>query len=97
MAKKARKKTKQSGKKTKKNAATKTKEATPRKKLKGRKKATAKIAMTRALTAHSPYKCETTDIPGTCLKFYWNERAKKFNLPPGGERVPCSECRYWFD
>ena len=42
-----------------------------------------------------PHKCETTGISGTCLKFYPDSKGR-YVLPAGGERVPCSECKYFF-
>lgn len=44
-----------------------------------------------------PYKCARTPNPDVCLKFYWNEVEQRYNLPPGGERVNCGECGYFFD
>jgi hypothetical protein len=44
-----------------------------------------------------PYKCETTDEPGVCLRFNRNPRTGQYNLPRGGIRVQCTECEYFFD
>jgi len=50
----------------------------------------------RAKVARAPYKCETTIENNVCLKFYWNPTEQRYNLPPGGERVACSDCKYFF-
>lgn len=76
-----------------------------KRKAKLSKKTAARPPRRRAKTAdmadgtvqQPPYKCETTDQAGTCLKFYLNPRTKQYNLPPGGERVNCTECEYYFD
>jgi len=44
-----------------------------------------------------PYKCQTTDEPGTCLRFNRNPRTGQYNLPPGGIRMKCADCEYFFD
>jgi hypothetical protein len=44
-----------------------------------------------------PYKCATTDVQGVCLKFYLNPQTKNYDQPPGGERVNCGACQYFFD
>ena len=65
---------------------------------KKRKAGRAKVASAaRAKVTAPPYKCETADEPGVCLKFYLNPRTGQYNLPPGGERVKCSDCEYFFD
>jgi len=56
-----------------------------------------KAAIAGAKLKVPPYKCETTDEQGTCLKFYLNPRTGQYNLPPGGERVKCGDCEYFFD
>jgi hypothetical protein len=43
-----------------------------------------------------PYKCEPTAVDGVCLKYYWNPADQAYNLPPGGERLNCQECQYYF-
>lgn len=44
-----------------------------------------------------PYRCERTFDPTTCLKFYRNPRNGLYDLPPGGERVNCTQCLYFFE
>ena len=44
-----------------------------------------------------PYKCETTDKPGVCLRFNRNPQTGQYNLPAGGIRMQCTECQYFFD
>jgi hypothetical protein len=44
-----------------------------------------------------PYKCETTDEPGVCLRFNRNPATGQYNLPRGGIRMNCADCEYWFD
>jgi hypothetical protein len=43
------------------------------------------------------YRCERTAEPGICLKFYRNPRNGLYDLPPGGERVDCANCLYFFE
>jgi len=62
------------------------------------KKAKAKKAAASAPgTGGPPYKCATTDEPGTCLRFNRNPRTGNYDLPPGGIKMKCSDCRYFFD
>ena len=44
-----------------------------------------------------PYRCERTLEPGICLKFHRNPRNGLYDLPPGGERMNCTDCLYFFD
>jgi hypothetical protein len=44
-----------------------------------------------------PYKCETTDEPGICLRFNRNPRTGQYNLPPTGIRMRCVDCQFWMD
>ena len=44
-----------------------------------------------------PYKCETTDEPGVCLRFNRDPKTGRYNQPPGGIRMRCEECEYFFD
>ena len=44
-----------------------------------------------------PYRCERTFDATRCLKFYRNPRNGLYDLPPGGERVNCIECLYFFE
>ena len=68
-------------------------------------KANPKKAKTRKVAAKPkatpavgpPYKCETTDEPGVCLKFNRNPRTGQYNLPREGTRVKCTDCEYFFD
>ena len=59
------------------------------------KKVGAKLRAMR--TGHPPYKCQTTDEPGVCLRFNRNPRTGQYNLPPGGIRVKCTDCEFFFD
>jgi hypothetical protein len=43
-----------------------------------------------------PYKCETTDETGVCLRFNRNPVTGQYNLPAGGIRMNCSECQWFF-
>lgn len=62
------------------------------------KKAPAKKSTTRGgPTLGPPYKCDTTDEPGVCLKFNLDPRTGRYDQPPGGTRVKCSDCKYFFD
>jgi hypothetical protein len=45
---------------------------------------------------HPPHKCARTQEQGVCLKFYPNANGH-YVLPPGGERVNCTECLYFFE
>ena len=56
-----------------------------------------KAAKRSARKAPPPYKCETTGERGVCLRFNRNPRTGKYNLPPGGIRMRCSECEHFFD
>jgi hypothetical protein len=47
--------------------------------------------------ASPPYRCERTAEEGVCLKFYRNPRNGLYDLPPGGERVDCTDCLYFFE
>ena len=47
--------------------------------------------------ANPPYKCARTLEEGTCLKFYRNPANGLYDLPPGGERVDCTACLYFFE
>jgi hypothetical protein len=47
--------------------------------------------------AGPPYKCAKTIGPGICLKFYRNPENGLYDLPPGGERVNCEACLYFFE
>ena len=88
---------KRKAKSTKKKAGTK-KKAAMKKKATAKSKRRAKIATVAGAGGQQPpYKCETTGQQGTCLKFYRNPRTGQYNLPPGGERVKCSDCEYFFD
>jgi hypothetical protein len=60
-------------------------------------RAKAKVRRRRAVEPPPPYKCRTTLEPGWCLRFDQNPRTGQYNLPPGGTRVRCTECDYWFD
>jgi hypothetical protein len=70
------------------------------KKARPAKKAMVPNARQRAAIRKSesvpPYKCERTLEPGICLKFYLEATTGQYNQPPGGERVPCSTCKYFF-
>jgi len=46
--------------------------------------------------ADPPYKCARTIETDVCLKFYRNPANGLYDLPPGGERVDCTECQYFF-
>lgn len=70
------------------------KKATGAKKAKTKKAATKPKAM---LSAAPPYKCETTDEPGTCLRFNRNPKTGQYNLPREGIRVNCTDCEFFFD
>jgi len=101
MAKKKKSKpaTKKSTSKTK--AASKKKpspkrKAAPKKKKAAKPRGTARM-VTAAAGAPPPYKCERTLVPGVCLKFNRNPATGQYNLPPGGIRVDCSECEYFFE
>jgi hypothetical protein len=50
-----------------------------------------------AAPTRPPYKCGRTPDDRWCLKFYWNEAEQRYASPPGGVRVRCSECEYFFD
>jgi hypothetical protein len=63
-------------------------------KFKTKRKAVRSKAMP---TGGPPYKCQTTDEPGVCLRFNRNPRTGQYNLPPGGTRVTCTDCEYFFD
>jgi hypothetical protein len=44
-----------------------------------------------------PYKCGRTQEEDICLRFYRNPANGLYDLPPGGERVNCTECLYFFE
>jgi hypothetical protein len=44
-----------------------------------------------------PYKCQTTPVAGSCLRFNWNPADRQYNLPPGGILMNCADCQYFFD
>jgi hypothetical protein len=44
-----------------------------------------------------PYKCERTRLEGVCRKFHRNPANGLYDIPPGGERVNCAECLYFFE
>lgn len=44
-----------------------------------------------------PYKCETTDEPGVCLRFDRDPKTGRYNQPPEGIRMSCKDCEYFFD
>jgi hypothetical protein len=46
--------------------------------------------------APPPYKCRTTLEPGVCLRFNLNPATGQYNLPPGGVRMSCPTCQYFF-
>src|ERR1700731_4199738 len=68
------------------------KNAAPKKKAKPRG-----AARPAAAGGPPPYKCQTTLEPGVCLRFNRNPATGQYNLPPGGTRVNCSDCEYFFD
>jgi C1A family cysteine protease len=43
-----------------------------------------------------PYRCQPTAEDGVCLKFSLNTHNGLYDIPPGGERINCSECSYFF-
>jgi hypothetical protein len=43
-----------------------------------------------------PYKCEVTGESGICLRFNRNPVTGEYDLPPGGIRMPCSQCENFF-
>ncbi len=47
--------------------------------------------------AQPPYKCQTTLEPGVCLRFNLDPATGQYNQPPGGIRVSCRDCQYFFD
>jgi hypothetical protein len=64
----------------------------------GKDKTKRTTVRSKAMPADSPpYKCETTDEPGVCLRFNRNPRTGQYNLPPGGIRVQCTDCENFFD
>ena len=44
-----------------------------------------------------PYKCQRTIEDGVCLRFRLNQATGQYDLPPGGERVNCVDCAYFFE
>jgi hypothetical protein len=75
----------------------KTKAAKKTSSAKKKKVAPKRLRTARAAAAAPPYKCATTLEPGVCLRFNRNPRTGQYNLPPGGIRVPCNTCEYFFD
>jgi hypothetical protein len=74
------------------NAKSANKKPTPR------SRGTANIATATGRTPPDPpYKCQTTLEPGVCLRFNRNPATGQYNLPPGGIRVNCKDCEYFFD
>jgi hypothetical protein len=70
------------------------------KKVKTKKAGAKKVAARpkpKPGAAGPPYKCETTDEPGVCLRFNLNPRTGQYNLPPGGIKMNCTDCEYFFD
>lgn len=57
----------------------------------------ARVGAARALAGGEPdHRCQRTLDDGICLKFTFNAASGQFDLPRGGERVPCSECQHFF-
>jgi hypothetical protein len=90
--------------------AARKKKATPKKKAAATKKRAPKpkaaprpkrkvpmVGATFAASAAPPYKCQTTLESGVCLRFNRNPATGQYNLPPGGIRVSCTDCEYFFD
>jgi hypothetical protein len=94
----AKKKASQKKKAPSKKKAAATRKPTPKAKAAPRAKRRVPIvgaALARA-AAGPPYKCQTTLEPGVCLRFNRNPDTGQYNLPPGGIRVSCTECEYFF-
>ena len=69
------------------------------KKAKAKPPARARVAAAGGPPGGIPYKCAPAGAPGSgqCLKFYWNPRTQAWDTPPEGERVNCSDCKWFFD
>jgi hypothetical protein len=63
---------------------------------KGKTKSAKKAAKARAAPL-PPYKCQTTLVAGTCLRFNLNPKTKQYDLPPGGIPMDCKDCKWFFD
>ena len=44
-----------------------------------------------------PYKCMTTPVQGVCLRFNLDPATGQYNQPPGGIRMNCTACQYFFN
>jgi hypothetical protein len=45
--------------------------------------------------AATPYRCVYTAQDDVCLRFEYNPATGRYDLPPGGVRVPCAQCEYF--
>jgi hypothetical protein len=44
-----------------------------------------------------PYKCELTLVQGVCLRFNRDPVTGHYDSPPGGIRMRCADCQYFFE